>query len=66
MSTTSTRPQAAPPVLTLAATAGRIALLIIGEGRGSSATDNAWQAVCADRRRAADRAETQRMLGGAR
>lgn len=66
MSTTSTRPPATPPALALAAMAGRLALLFLGEGRGSSATDNAWQAVCESRRRAADRAETQRVLSGSR
>ena len=66
MSTMPTRPPAGAPVLTLAAMAGRIALLLVGEGRGSTATDNAWQAVCADRERAAERAETQRVLGGSR
>jgi hypothetical protein len=66
MSTTSTRPPAGAPMLTLAAMAGRIAMLLVGEGRGSSATDNAWQAVCADRQRAAERAETQRVLSGTR
>jgi hypothetical protein len=66
MSTTSTRPQAGPPILTMAAMAGRITLLLLGEGRGSSSTSNAWQAVCADRRRAAERAETERVLTGVR
>lgn len=35
---------------------------VLGEGRMTTARDNAWQAVCADRERARKRAEVQRIL----
>ncbi len=55
-------PQAAVPGFGLATLAGRIALAILGEGRLDTAADNAWQAVCADRERAAARAQIRELL----
>jgi hypothetical protein len=36
---------------------------VLGEQRLGSARSNAWAAVCADRRRAEERAEINRLLG---
>lgn len=52
------------PGLGLATMAGRIALALLGDGRTSTAAGNAWQAVCEDRERAAERVEIQRLYAG--
>jgi hypothetical protein len=42
----------------------RILYRVLGERRLGSAQGNAWDAVCADRKRAQARAEVQQMLAG--
>ena len=44
----------------------RLLYRVLGEQRLRTAQGNAWEAVCADRRRAAERADVQRMLAAAR
>jgi len=55
----------APPRAVLSATV-RLLYRVLGEQRLRTARGNAWEAVCADRRRAEDRAEVRRMLTAAR
>ena len=55
----------APPRAVLSATV-RLLYRVLGEQRLGTARGNAWAAVCADQRRAATRAEVQRMLAAAR
>jgi hypothetical protein len=43
----------------------RVGRTVLGEQRLPTARQNAWAAVCADRERARERAEVQRLLGGA-
>jgi len=44
----------------------RILYRVLGEGRLRTARGNAWDAVCADRERARERAEVVRMLAAGR
>jgi hypothetical protein len=62
---THTRDITAPPRAVLSATV-RLLYRVLGEERIGTARGNAWEAVCADRQRAEDRAEVERMLTGAR
>ena len=55
----------APPRAVLSASV-RLLYRVLGEDRLRTAKGNAWEAVCADRRRAVARAEVQRILAGAR
>jgi hypothetical protein len=51
----------APPRAVLSASV-RLLYRVLGEERLRTARGNAWEAVCADRRRAVARAEVQRIL----
>ena len=44
----------------------RLLYRVLGEQRLGTARSNAWAAVCADRHRAAERAEVGRLLAAAR
>ncbi|MGC9670243.1 hypothetical protein ACNTMW_27330 [Planosporangium sp. 12N6] len=59
----------AAPRAVIGATAGLIYLVgrsVLGENRVPTAQANAWQAVCADRQRAQERAELERWLANGR
>jgi hypothetical protein len=43
----------------------RVGRTVLGDERVPSAQGNAWEAVCADRKRASERAEVQRWLAAA-
>lgn len=51
----------APPRAVLSASV-RLLYRVLGEERLGTARGNAWEAVCADRKRALDRARVQRIL----
>ena len=53
----------APPRAVLSASV-RLLYRVLGEERLGTARGNAWEAVCADRKRAVARAEVQRVLRG--
>ena len=59
-------PPTGVPGFGLATLAGRIALRLLGDGRTSTAAGNAWQAVCADRERAAERVKIESLFPGSR
>jgi hypothetical protein len=59
----------AAPRAVIGATAGLLYLVgrsVLGESRVPTAQANAWQAVCADRQRAQERAELERWLASGR
>jgi hypothetical protein len=68
MSSTSIDLSAAPRavVATAADLIYRVGCSVVGAEKVPTAKANAWAAVCADRERAAERAEVERLLSGIR